>query len=270
MSGPGLLYQVQDILTPYGPMNVAMIPLPADVVEAMAKSIVDVKDQIKPRMVLVSSQTSFSLGITEGDPMQSVGAVQIRNDGGFGSFLSAIATPDVPWLSVSTPEIAGIAKGETASFSINLVPDVLLATGSPFVGHVRIQDAADPSSYVVVSVNVLVIPRPEISVSTLDVAMTWSVETMAASLGYIVVSNSGPGTSNLEFSALKVANSSWLSVAPDSGGPLAAGASTTLILTVSGSTVPASLGDHVETVRISSPNASNSPVDVRVTLTVTL
>jgi hypothetical protein len=71
LSNPGLLYQVQDISTPYGPMNVAMIPLPADVVQAMAQSITDVKNQLKPLMTLVSSQTSFSVGVTEGDPRQT-------------------------------------------------------------------------------------------------------------------------------------------------------------------------------------------------------
>jgi hypothetical protein len=269
-SNLGLLYQVQDISTPYGPMNVAMIPLPADVVQAMAQSITDVKNQLKPLMTLVSSQTSFSVGVTEGDPRQNVGSVQIRNDGAFGSFLSAMATPDVPWLVVLTPEIDGLARGETATFVIDLVPDQLLAAQSPFTGHVRIQNTADSSSYIIVSVSVLVLPRPAISVNTQSVAMAWSVGTPTPTVQYITVANNGPGTSSLDFSIAKVSNVPWLTVAPESGGPLAAGMTETIQLSIVGISVPASLGEHVETVRISSTNASNSPVDVTVTLTVSL
>jgi hypothetical protein len=268
LQGPGQLYQVQDILTPYGPMNVIVSPLPGDVVQAMAQSIVSVQGQLKPSMSLISSSV-FTLGITEGDPGANIGIVQIRNDGGFGSYLSANATPDVPWLSVLTPEIQGIAKGGTASFSITLVPDSMLASQSPYVGHVRIQDVNDSSSFITATVNVIVIPRPAISVSTQNVSFTWSYLTPASSAQYVVVTNSGPGTSNLEFSTLKVSSAAWLSISPASAGPLAAGESENLILSIVSSSVPTVVGTYSETVRVTSANASNSPVDVLVTLTVT-
>jgi len=269
LQGPGLLYQVQDILTPYGPLTVAAIPLPGDVVQSMAQSVTDVQNQMKPHMTVVSSQTSFSMGVTEGDPRVNVGSVQIRNDGGFGSFLSATATPDVPWLTVLTPEITGIARGATAQFSFDLVPDTLLATQSPFVGHIRIQDTSDSSSYAIMTVSVLVLPRPAIGVSTQSVALSYSLETPAPANFYVTVSNLGPGTSSLNYSTLKVGNAAWLVVAPNSGGPIASGGNELIQLSLA-LPVSAALGEHVETVRISSQNASNSPVDVTVTMTVTL
>lgn len=267
---PSLPYQIQDITTPYGPMNVAAIPLPADVVQAMAQSITDVMNQIKPRMTLVSSQTSFSVGVTEGDPRRSVGAVQIRNDGGFGSFLSASATPDVPWLVVLTPEITGIARGATAQFNFDLVPDALLAAQSPFTGHVTIRDVADATSFITITVTVLVIPRPAINVSTQNVAMLWSVSNATPVVQYVTVTNSGPGTSNLSFTTTKLTNAPWLMISPESGGPLPAGTGQTLTFSIRGSSVPQPIGTYTETVRVYSTNASNSPIDIQVTLTVDL
>lgn len=269
LQGPGQSYQVQDILTPYGPMNVAAIPLPAAVVQSMAQSITDVQDQIKPLMTLVSTQTSFSLGITEGDSNSSVGSIQIRNDGGFGSSLSAVATADVQWLTVSTPEIQNIARGETASFSINLVTDNLLSSQSPYVGHVNIQNVDDTSSVITTTVSVVVLPRPAISVNTQNVDFTWSILTPAAAPYYMTVSNSGPGSSSLNFSASKLTDSSWLDVSPASAGPLAAGEESSVVLSIVGASIPSIVGVYTETVRLSSVNASNSPVDVTVTLTVT-
>lgn len=265
---PGLPYQVQDILTPYGPMNVAAIPLPADVVQAMAQSVTDVMNQTKPSMTLVSGQTAFSTGITEGDPRKSVGTVQIRNDGGFGSFLSVVAVPDVPWLVVLTPEITGIARGAVAQFSFDLIPDSMLASQSPYVGHVRVQDSADASSFVLITVMVLVVPRPAIVVNTQSVSMAWSVASPVPSVQYLVVANGGPGTSNLSFSTTKVTNAQWLTISPQSGGPLVAGANQTLVLSLYGPAIPQLIGSYVETIRISSTNASNSPVDVQIYLTV--
>jgi hypothetical protein len=249
-------------------MNVIVSPLPGDVVQAMAQSIVSVQGQVKPSMSLISSSV-FTLGITEGDPSVDIGTVQIRNDGGFGSYLSASATPDVPWLSVLTPEIQGIEMGGTASFSIALVPDSMLASQSPYVGHVRIQDVNDSSSFITATVNAIVIPRPAISVSTQNISFSWSYLTPASSTQYVTVANSGPGTSNLEFSASKISNVAWLSVSPVSGGPLAAGEFESVVLSIVSTSVPTVVGSYSETVRISSPNASNSPVDVTVTLTVT-
>lgn len=268
LQGPGQSYQIQDIYTPYGPLNIAAIPLPAEVVQSMSVSITDVQSQTKPKMTLISSQTSFSTGITEGDPRKSVCSVQIRNDGGFGSFLSAYATPDVPWLSVLTPEITGVERGETASFGIDLVPDNMLALQSPFVGHVTIQDVSDLASSVTVTVTVVVNPRPKIGVSTQHVSMTWSISEQTTSSQHVVISNDGPGTSSLNFSIMKVLGVPWLTVSPDFGGPLASGETKTIILSVLGSSMPVSLGDHTETIRVFSPNASNSPVDIVVTLTV--
>jgi hypothetical protein len=249
-------------------MNQAAIPLPSDVVEAMAQSISDVRNQMKPRLALLSTQTSFAIGITEGDPRRNVGSIQVRNDGGFGSFLSVTAVPDVPWLTVLSPSSVGVSKGTTATFSFDLVPTSLLATQSPYNGNIVIRDINDPSTAITVSVSVVVIPRPAISVNTQDISMVWSIINQTPVVQNLIVSNSGPGTSFLSVSAVKVSQVSWLSLSPESAGPLTTGQTTTFTLSVVGSAVPFGLGDYTEIIRLSSQNASNSPVDIRVVLTV--
>lgn len=268
LNAPVQNYQVQDIVTPYGAFGVVNSPLPADVVGAMAQSITDVRDQIKPHLALVSSTTSFSLGITEGDARCSAGSVQVRNNGAFGSFISLAATADVPWLAVLTPATIGVGKGEIATFSFDVVPDSMLASGSPYVGHIRIQDLNDSGSYVLATVTVLVLPRPVIQVNTQTVSMTWSVSAPTPVVSNLVIANNGPGTSSLSCTASKVSNVPWLTVTPAAAGPLASGATATLAMSIVAAAVPPVLGDYIETIRIASPNASNSPVDVRVTLTV--
>lgn len=267
LGGPGNAYQVHDIMTPYGPLRVVSVPLPADVVMEMARSIADVRSQIKPSMKVVSSQTSFSTSITEGDPGSNIGQIQIRNDGGFGSFLSVVATPDVQWLVVPTPEVQNIGRGETAMFGIDVATDNMLASQSPYVGHINVQDSNDPSSTETATVMVTVLPRPTISTNTKNINFTWSVMTPSASYQSIVVSNSGPGLSNLTFTASKVFGSSWLSVSPVGPVSLSTGDAANVSVSLVGSAIPL-LGNYVEKVRILSHNASNSPVDVTVSLNV--
>jgi hypothetical protein len=182
--------------------------------------------------------------------------------------MSVAATSDVPWLSVLTPATAGVTKGQTASFSFDVVPDSMLALQSPYVGHIRVQDLNDPASFIIATVTVLVLPRPQIQVNTNAVSVVWSISTQTPSVANLVVTNSGPATSSLNWSATKLAGSAWLSVLPSSGGPLDSGATATLAVSVVAASVPQLVGSYVETVRIASPNASNGYVDVLVTLTV--
>ncbi|MDZ7341767.1 MAG: malectin domain-containing carbohydrate-binding protein, partial [candidate division KSB1 bacterium] len=75
----------------------------------------------------------------------------------------------------------------------------------------------------------------------------------------ITVTNTGGGT--LAWTATEQPNQSWLSLSNTSGG---SGDQVTVAVTIAG----LSAGTYNGTVRISDPNASNNPVDVPVTLTV--
>lgn len=272
LQGVGQLYELVNITTPFGSLFQTQIPIPGDVVEAMAQSLHDLQSQLAPLMVLVPpSVTSFNLLVTEGDPDQAIGSVEVQNAGAFGSFMTATSTPSVPWLSASPNFVQGIGKNEKTTFSLSLLTATLLESGSPYSGIVNLQDSRDPPTVIPVTVNVTVLPRPVISVSPSQVSLTYVLSTSTpGGAQAVTVENAGPVGSQLDFTVTKVNNNSpWLAITPLSGGSLASGATDQVTFSVVPGQVPLVPGLLQETVRISSPNASNSPVDVTVQLTVT-
>lgn len=267
----GQYYSVTDVSTPWGPLSHLAVPIPADVVTAMADSIRCVQQQLDAHMSLVSSITNFSVAITEGDAAFEVGSVVVENDGAFGSFMSVTATPDVQWLS-STPSVAsGLGRNDQADFAITMVPDALLASGSPYTGTVNLQDDTSSQTTIPVTVTVQVVPRPAISVSSQSFTFTYSLTTGAVSVNYLTITNSGPATSSLTYTLCKVIDdSTWLAYSPSSGGPLPSGVSEQVILSLVSGNIPQQVGVYSEKLRVYSSNASNSPVDIDVTLEVTV
>lgn len=272
LQGVGQLYEVVDIGTPHGPLYRTQIPIPGDVVDAMAKSLSDLRDQLAPLLALVSgSQTAFNLIITEGDPDEEIGSVTAQNSGAFGSFMGVTATPSTSWLAVSPTSAQGLGKGEQVTFDLSIFTATLLASGSPYAGVVNLQDDRSSPTVIPIAVTVTVLPRPVIAVSPAQIDLTFVLSTSTAGPPKILsVSNSGPVGSQLEYTVAKVDNnSSWLSISPLSGGPIAPGGSEQVTFSVVAAQAPAVPGTYQETVRVSSPNASNSPVDVVVRLVVT-
>jgi len=268
----GQFYQVIDIGTPYGPLVHLAVPIPADVIQAMADSISCVRQQLEAHMSLVQpATTSFSLAVTEGDAVSEIGTVTVQNDGSFGSFMNVAATATVQWLSATPTVATGLGRSDQAQFTINLSPESLLATGSPYVGYVNLQDNTSSQTVIPITVNLQVIPRPAISTSATSISFTYSQTTGILSVEYLTITNGGPVTSVLEFVVCKVIdNSAWLLFTPTSGGPLQAGESTQITFSLDPQNIPTTIGTYSETIRIYSDNASNSPVDIDVTLDVTL
>jgi hypothetical protein len=134
-----------------------------------------------------------------------------------------------------------------------------------------LQDNTSSQTVIPVTVNLQVIPRPAISVSSTSITLTYSQTVGTASVAYLTITNGGPVTSVLEFILCKIIdNSPWLQFTPATGGPLQAGESSQIMFSLDTQNVPNTLGTYSETVRVFSENASNSPVDVSVTLDVTL
>ena len=268
--GVGQLFQFVDILTPYGPLFQVEIPLPADIVEEMYESLLEVRAQLAPLMALVQPTSApFNIIIVEGDPNEAVGLVDVQNVGAFGSFMSTTATPDSAWLSADPSIVQGIGKNQTARFNISLLTATLLASGSPYNGNVNLQDNRDPPTVIPVVVTVTVLPRPIIGVSPAQLGFTHVLSTgVPSGAQAITVENTGPVQSSLEFTAAVVGGAAWLALVPTSGGPLdpAQTAQVTASLVTSG--IPLAPGTYMDTIRISSTTASNSPVDIPVTLTV--
>jgi len=273
LQGLGQLYEVIDITTPWGPFTIAEIPLPGDVVTAMADSLTQVQDQLAPLLALVNpTVTTFNITIVESDPNEEIGTVAIMNAGAFGSFMTATATPDSAWLEVTPSSVSGLGRNEQANFNISLLTATLLNSGSPYNGKVTIQDNRVPPTSVEISVIATVLPRPEITATPTSISLTYISSTgVPGGAQQFTVENSGPAGSTLEYTVAKLYNTSdWMDFTPSSGGPLTSGQSAIVTVSVD-STNASSLtpGSYSDTLRISSTRASNSPVDVLVNLTVT-
>ena len=265
------LYQVTDITSPFGKLGAVDVPIPGDIVQEMANTIVQLQQQLAPMVALVgSTPTSYSVTVTEGDAQSQIGTVVFQNVGAFGSFLTVVSTPDVPWLSTNPSTVAGLNKNDQGQTTIQLNPATLLATGSPYVGHVNLQDNRNPATVIPVTVNVTVLPRPTMSVSPTTVGLSYAITgSIPGGSQPITVTNAGPAGSTLSFAASKVNNNSpWLAFVPAGGGPLSIGDSAVITCSVVTAGVPLVPGVYSETILISSLTASNGPIAVAVTLTV--
>jgi hypothetical protein len=267
--GIGQLFQFVDITTPYGPLFQVEIPIPGDVIQEMAGSLFEVQSQLAPLMALIQPAVPFNIIIVEGDPNRAVGSVEVKNIGAFGSFMQATATPDSAWLSADPSIVQGIGKNQTAGFNVSLLTATLLASGSPFNGNVNLQDNRNPPTIIPIPVTVTVFPRPVIGTSPAQLSFTYIVSTGVPSGALaITVENTGPLQSSLEFTAAVVNGSAWLALVPTSGGPLDPGQTAQITASLNISRVPLGPGVYSDFIRISSGTASNSPVDIPVTLTV--
>lgn len=271
VQGAGQLYEVHDVQSPYGPIERVAFPIPGDVILEMAASVQSVQGQLAPLLALVTpGVVSFSITIVEGDPNQNVATVPFQNVGNFGSFMTVTGTPGVPWLQVNPASVAGVAKNAQGAMTVTLLTSSLLSASSPYQGTVSLQDNRTVPTVITLTFNVVVLPRPAIAVSPASIALSWFLSTSSPGPSVtLAVSNSGPAGSLLNWTAARLHNTSpWLSFLPSSGGPLAPAASSNVTCGLLAGQVPQVAGTYTDTLRISSTNASNSPMDVPVILTV--
>jgi hypothetical protein len=268
--GNGQLYQIRDIITPFGNL-LDKFPIPGDVILAMAESINQMMGQLAPTVAFVSPPvTSISITVTEGDPETAAGTIPVMNAGALGSFMTVTASPDVSWLIASPATVSGLGKNEIAQFNVSVNPINLIASGSPFVGHINIQDNRSPPTIIQTTVTATVLPKSLIEATPASIVLEFFLTSgVPGAAQLLIIKNNGPAGSVLDFTVAKLTNNSpWLGINPTFGGPLSSGSSTTIILSVISSGVPQIPGSYVETVRVTSLNASNSPVDIVVTLKV--
>jgi hypothetical protein len=270
VSGAGVSYEVSCIDTPWGPLYQTAIPVPADVIQAMAQGIVEVQQQLSPLLALLNpSQVSFVVVITEGDPNLVVADVPFFNAGAFGSSLTATATPSAAWLRADPGQVAGLGKNDQGEFTVTLFTGSLAANASPYLAVVNLQDNRVPSTLISLAFSVSVLPRPVIAVDQTDLSFTWYQTTSSGDGPFTVhVLNSGPPSSSMGWAAALLNASRWLSFTPASGGPLSSSASQSVSLSLNPSCVPASPGIYVDRLRFSSPTSSNGYVDVQITLNI--
>ena len=272
IQGANQLYYLWDIRTPFGALSDGVdVPIPGDVVVEMANSLVQFQQQLSPLLALVSGQVnSFNITITQGDPASSIGAVNFINAGAFGSFMTAYASPAVPWLSASPTTIPGIGQNQKGQFGLILNPAVLTTQTTPYSGTINLQDNRPTPTLIPITVNVTVLPQPIIGISTNSIQLLWTLLTAQNSGSQqLVITNSGPPTSVLNFTVAKVTNCSpWLSFTPIVVTGIQSGGTSIITLSLVPQCIPAAAGIYFETILISSQNASNNPVAIQVQLTV--
>lgn len=273
--GANQQYYVRDINTPFGRITDGVdIPIPGDVVIDMANSLAQFQQQLSPLIALASGQqTTLNVTITQCDPASSIGSVNFINAGAFGSFMTASATPTVPWISATPTVIAGIGQNQPGQFTVMVDPSMLLSSNSPYSGVLNLQDNRQIPTVIPITMNITVLPQPIISTNPSfpnSVSFNWNLLTASGnSPQSLIVSNSGPSTSILNFTVAKVNNNSpWLSFSPASGYNIQSGSQLSISLCLNPYGIPQIDGEYFETLLISSPNAFNSPLAVQVTLTV--
>jgi hypothetical protein len=264
----GQLIQVKDIQTPFGPLSVSNIPIPSSVILAMADSLTQFQQQLAPVLRLLTPAT-YSFTVTESAAAMDAAAMQFQNVGAFGSFMSVSATPDASWLTASPPSVGGLGKNQTGQSEARILPASMLASSSPYTGHITLQDSANPPNSVAITFNVIVLPRPTIGLSIPSIGLTYHLLTSVGTSAIEVITNVGPALSSMSFSLAKVQNQSqWLSIVPISGGPLGSGNSVSVLFSIVGIHAPTITGNYSETIRLTAPSATNSPIDIPVTLSV--
>lgn len=205
---------------------------------------------------LVLSPTSLTFGFQQGGSAPPAQNVSVTSTGSVLSFsASASTTSGGNWLSVSP------GSGNTpGTVSVSVSPGSL-AAGS-YSGTVTITSAQAGNSPRTVPVTFNVTSAPSLSTSPGSLGFSYQVNGTQPASQTLAVSASGGANLSFTAGASTTSGGNWLSVAPTSG-------TTPANLTVSVNTAGLAPGVYSGAVTITSGQASNSPLRVPVTLTVT-
>lgn len=264
-----LRFYVSDIETPWGHLTGISAPIPSDVIAAMQESTQSLSSQFLPAVAFVdSSQSALPISVAEGDSETLVASVSVVNSGAFGSFATFQASVSAPWLRVTPTKIQGIHKNGVAEFDVFVRPSLMLSASSPYSGLVVFSDGTNS---VTSTVTAQVAPRPAILVDPTVLAFSYNITTTSTGpVPTLRIENSGSVGSSLDFAVGKVQNTSpWLSLSASSGSNVDPGDDVTITFTLNSGSFPTLTGVYTEILRVSSPNASNSPILIPVTFTVT-
>lgn len=264
------VYQVLNIVSPWGLLRDS-IPLPGEIIQAMAESIVELKSAFAPS-ILVGPPSTITFTLDEGRGFGSSVSVQVTNNGVFGSLLSASMTTSAAYLRVTPANIGNLAFNESGSFEVLADSSNLLAINSPYSATVILQDTSAVNNPQTLPVTVIVRPKAIISLSP---AMLLFVATKPGSGSFapvpsqqFTIQNTGPTGSVLEYRVQKlVGQSDWLvSFAPITGLLAASETQANTVVVQPPDTL--GVGVYTETLRVSG-YSENSYQDVLVQLTVT-
>lgn len=264
-------YQVRDIKSPYGLLRDS-IPIPGEVIQAMADSIVELKSNFAPT-ILIGPPTSLVFEVDEGRGYSEPQSVLITNRGVFGSILGASLTSSASFVKVSPSSVGGLAVNEGGDFTVEVDSTGLLAANSPYPESVAVQDPSATNNPQ--TVPVLINVRPKALITSSDLLIIFNVvrplngqfpqvPTQTFSVG-----NAGPLGSVLEYDirALTGLCGNWLRSWLPAEGTLQSGQGELITVTVQ---PPNGMlqGTYSEKLRIIG-YSSNNFVDVEIRLVIT-
>jgi hypothetical protein len=260
---------VSGIVSPFGVLRDS-IPIPGEVLEAMAESITEVRTQFPPA-ILVGPPSALSFALTEGQGFSAPQEVILTNSGVFGSLLGATLTSSSPHVVVTPAQIGNLRSNETAAFNVAVNSVELLALNSPYTDVITIQDPAATNSPQVMPVTINVRPRAEIGASPVSLSFN-VVKPLSGAFPLVpshtfLIQNVGPGGSVLDWQLQRVACVPWLASFGPVHGSLGSGESEVITVVVAPPTSTLT-GTYLETLKITG-FSTNQSLDVTLQLTVT-
>jgi hypothetical protein len=269
VSGSAPRFLVAGIVSPFGILRDS-IPIPGEVVEAMADSISEVKRQFPPA-ILVGPPSALSFSVTEGQGFSVPQEVILTNNGVFGSLLGATLTSSSPSVVVSPAQIGNLSSNETAAFDVAVNSAGLLALNSPYTAVITVQDPSAVNTPQVLPITIDVLPKAEISASPVELFFN-AVKPLSGEFPIIpsqkfMIQNVGPVHSVLEWQVQKTGCVPWLASFGPVYGSLGSGESEVITVVVAPLTSTLT-GSYIETLKITG-FSTNQSVDVTLQLTVT-
>lgn len=263
------VYSVHSIISPFGLLRDS-IPLPGELIKAMAESIDELRTSFAPS-ILLGPPTMLTFSVDEGRGFAPSEESTITNNGVFGSLLGCTLTPSAPWLRVTPANIGNLSLNETGTFSVEVDSATMVASASPYAAAVTIQDPSAGNSPIVLPVTVNVRPKATLQAST-SLRVFSATKPLTGPYPSIApqafnITNVGPSGSVLEYEVQKLTGlSDWLVSFLPASGTLGSGQSGAVTVNV---VPPQSMlrGTYSETLRISG-FSSNSYVDVEIRLVI--
>ena len=264
-------YQVRDIKSPYG-LPRDSIPILGEVIQAMADSIVELKSNFAPS-ILIGPPASLVFEVDEGRGYSDPQSALITNQGVFGSILGASLTVSAPFVRVSPSMVGGLAINESGSFTVEVDSTGLLAANSPYPESIIVQDptATNNPQTVPVLINV----RPRALITSSDTVVIFNVVRPLNGQYPLVpqqtfsIGNMGPPGSVLEYDIRAITGlcGNWLRSWLPSEGTLQATEGELITVTVQPPTGMLQ-GTYSEKLRIIG-YSSNNYIDVEIRLVIT-
>lgn len=271
VSGAGVVFQVLDIVTPFGILRDS-VALPGGVVQDMSATI----DQLLanfPPTIFLGPPSSLVFEVDEGRGFSESQEVAISNNGVFGSLLNAQLTTSADYVTTTPAQVGNLSSNEAGAFAVAVDSTTLLSGASPYNETVTAQDGAATNSPQVYNITINVRPKAVIDLSTPQINFSVTKPLIGSfppiPAQSFTLTNTGPTDSVLEYQVQRLTNLSndWLQDFSPSSGTLVSAASQIInVMLVPIDSLP--IGVYTESLRVSG-YSTNSFVDLVVQLTIT-